>query len=954
MSQISALWSLEGMLVDKNRDGVVDGISLFIDLPEGLLPEGLIDFCARAGFETTALSFAFFEEVGQKVTMSFEQSEETTTATFVDGKLVLTYKNESELSSLLRELAFGEFDFTTKKDERFYTDVESLSDIWSFSGFGHHTEASPTRTLSLQITVEEQMMTTLLLKELCHFAARTALHSTEIQHSLTATDGAHIEFTVASGEQSVLTLEEKNRIRLTGTKKDVPNALRTLVESKHWSEGGALGHWEQQQGIDEQQQAPLLLEESWSDEGEIERVIRAMHTTANLEHADVEVYLSEPREIREQLAEQLKMNYPEMNSIRVRSSFKTGFHWIQEELITELTTDIKKLVIEVQKEERVQALELPIRWIQEIYPIDRYIEEITAIRADDVTFSLDSELESTYAVYGMLKNNVKKLLGKLQVPVSKMNYVDGEHVVYPSTSAVRIIRHGEVIEEQIIETDRAQFYRYYTEEILPKLRKSVEHYNEGQGHIRPLFDRIELDVWMSEEEQKLPVDEERISPLEALHEDLYFNTLDYFAQMGIEVEGKPFNAPGGIHPFMHLRVGEKPEARIRIYQWDDKHTLDLTTSRITFTDDGVFDQASMNVGNKVIYEQIERFNFPTQHIHEEVNTWLKEQRAYKVVYPAYSYNGHAIPVIECYEPTGEVFESTLKMTLLKKTIFIEAGHHANEISSIPAILELVDNLALQIKDIYKKMNVVVIPLANPDGYELVKELTNEHPEWKHHAARYNAVGLEFAHIRFQKTMFGEANVYPEILRKWAPDIIVDDHGIPAHEWVQPFAGYNSPPRFPVSYFLPSAKIYGIGRTSPGVNHLLHQQNLDKIVSNVSGFIIDTKIALENDYWQQRFIKYGNQWLPEIFPIEEAEGIHFYKETTVTPTYKSVGIMRYPEWVAADVISEAADEIVGGEALLNCINAHKVFDLAIIDILFKAQVQINREGLKLSRQRPIRL
>lgn len=953
MSQISALWSLEGMLVDKNRDGVVDGISLFIDLPEGLLPEGLIDFCARAGFETTALSFTFFEEAGQKVTMSFEQSEETTTATFLDEKLVIIYKNEHELSSLLRELAFGEFDLTDKKSEHFYTDVESLSDIWSFSGFGHHIEASATRTLSLQITVEDQMMTTLLLKELCHFAARTALHSTEIQHALTGQEGAHIQFTVASGEQSVLTLEEKNRVRLAGTKTDVPKALRTLAASNHWSEGGAFGHWEQHV-IDDKPQSPLLIEESWSDEGEIERVIRAMHSSANLEHADVEVYLSEPLEIREQLAAQLKSDYPAMNSIRVRSSFKTGFHWIQEELISELTVDIQELLIDVQKDERAQALELPIRWIQEIYPIDRYIEETTALRADDVTFTLNSELESTYAVYGMLQNNVKKLLGTLQVPVSKMNYVDGKHVVYPSTSAVRIIRHGEVIEEQIIETDRAQFYRYYTEEILPKLRKSVELYNEGQGHIRPLFDRIELDVWMSESEQKLPVDEERISSLEALHEDLYFNTLDYFAQMGIEIEGKPFNAPGGVHPFMHIRVGEKPEARIRIYQWDDKHTVDVTTSSITFTDDGAFDQASMNVDEKVICKRIERFYVPAKHIHEEVNTWLNEQKAYKIVYPAHSYNGHAIPVIECYEPTGEVFESTLKMTLMKKTIFIEAGHHANEISSIPAVLELVDNLDQQFKDIYKEMNVVVIPLANPDGYELVKELMYEHPEWKHHAARYNAVGLEFAHIRFQKTIFGEANVYPEILRKWAPDIIVDDHGIPAHEWVQPFAGYNSPPRFPVSYFLPSAKIYGIGRTSPEVNQLLHQRNLDKIVSNVSGFIKGTKIAMENDYWQQRFIKYGNQWLPEIFPIEEAEGIHFYKETTVTPTYKSVGIMRYPEWVAADIISEAADEIVNGEALLDCIHAHKVFDLAIIDTLFQAQVQMEREGLKMSRQRPIQL
>ena len=67
-----------------------------------------------------------------------------------------------------------------------------------------------------------------------------------------------------------------------------------------------------------------------------------MHCFANLEHADVEVYLSEPREIREQLAVQLKSDYPEMNSIRVRSSFKTGFHWMQEELISKLTEDIPR------------------------------------------------------------------------------------------------------------------------------------------------------------------------------------------------------------------------------------------------------------------------------------------------------------------------------------------------------------------------------------------------------------------------------------------------------------------------------------------------------------------------------------------------------------------------------------------------------------------------------------
>jgi hypothetical protein len=31
------------------------------------------------------------------------------------------------------------------------------------------------------------------------------------------------------------------------------------------------------------------------------------------------------------------------------------------------------------------------------------------------------------------------------------------------------------------------------------------------------------------------------------------------------------------------------------------------------------------------------------------------------------------------------------------------------------------------------------------------------------------------------------------------DAMVDNHGVPSHEWCQPFAGYNSPPRFQVSY-----------------------------------------------------------------------------------------------------------------------------------------------------------
>ncbi|MFP3416416.1 hypothetical protein SB773_33815, partial [Bacillus sp. SIMBA_074] len=82
---------------------------------------------------------------------------------------------------------------------------------------------------------------------------------------------------------------------------------------------------------------------------------------------------------------------------------------------------------------------------------------------------------------------------------------------------------------------------------------------------------------------------------------------------------------------------------------------------------------------------------------------------------------------------------------------------------------------------------VVIPYANPDGIALHQELVKENPYWKHHAARYNAVGLEYTNHRFKPSIFGESRVVPQLFYRWLPDVIIDDHGIPSHEWTQPFA-----------------------------------------------------------------------------------------------------------------------------------------------------------------------
>jgi hypothetical protein len=56
---------------------------------------------------------------------------------------------------------------------------------------------------------------------------------------------------------------------------------------------------------------------------------------------------------------------------------------------------------------------------------------------------------------------------------------------------------------------------------------------------------------MSEPDFKIGVDEEQISSLEALHEDLYFVTLDFFDALGRTTTRRRLAAPGKIYPIIH-------------------------------------------------------------------------------------------------------------------------------------------------------------------------------------------------------------------------------------------------------------------------------------------------------------------------------------------------------------------------------------------------------------------
>ena len=885
---------------------------------------GLIDFCSALGVASEEISFNLFEDCGQKYQITVEQT--TINQIIKKGHhFIFQYTDNEKLSQLFYEQAqYYQSSCTEQHELPVY---ESLTDLWSAIGTGMKKEATPTQ--HLDISIDNELYTVSMLKNICYFVLRLGLYHTSLTLPVSEKRSSHSTFIYRITTENTIQLQDVNTILFTGGVATLPNVVAKIAQEHHVGEGGLLGVWERQL----QREIQPSEETVWHAPSEATRLL---HELQGLEGTQLNVYMTLDQSQR-QVFQQTIRQYNDIEKICVRSAFKTGYYWLLEEVLPSYPQTIKKIEIICKTGDCERGLELNNRWIMEMYPVDEMIATQYGIEKDAIQFELNNMQEDVYHI----RINGEDY-AQLTPLCQTFPYIDGHHTVSPTTAGYCLDGTP-----TIMATDRELFYRKYTEEYLPKLAQQLV-YDEGAGTVKPLFNKLAIHYTSSGIEERIPVKSERNSSFEALYEDVYFNTLHYFKQLGIKQQQAPYTAPGGVVPYIHINTNmyEETHARIIRYDWQNETPKRMITHRITcdntgkmlrayYTLDGmshgvVVKEAKMNKNQW--YQQVESYTCATITQHHQ------------------SYLGELIPVVEVTQRLGGTYYSPLKKTTYKHTVLIEAGHHANEVSSTPAVSLLLEQLQTTHAHYLERLNFIIIPMANPDGAHLLQELCEEHPEWKHHAARFNAVGLEFAHMKFKESIFGEAAVVPTMLKRWAPDIIIDNHGIPAHEWVQPFAGYTTPPLFPVSYNLPSAKIYGIGRYGNSDYTHRHQVNLASIATQINTIFANTPFAQENEYWRSRFEKYGTAWNETKYPVEAMGNINFYQEATVTPTYPSVSILRYPKWVAADIISEAADEVVYGDELLSCIAAQYLFNWAIIQQVYETPV-IKGEAMW-NKQRPI--
>lgn len=770
--------------------------------------------------------------------------------------------------------------------------------------------------------------------------------------------------------------------------------------------------------------------------------------------------LSEDRHVREALEDRIRNKLTQAGGTAeeciLLCAYKQGFSWIEEQLLPEAERRrAEKVVIRVRPflppgetewrdedgatpsyvnlgaDDPEHWYDLPIRYLQELYPVEDVIAKRLHIQREDITLEIYRGAEDLTYEWEAFSGGVSVQRDSYRARCAERPYLDrypGMGKVHPPTGYVKVWINGNPAVDERIATDTERIWDLYQQEVLPACEAYVEKKTCGapSPEAQPFFTQLRLDVQLSEPDERLESREDLLSSLDALHEDLYFAGTDYFKNLGIHTCGKVFDAPGLILPVIRKRDGP-PSLCVTLYEpvcpvpCVRREGAELQRQRPREEICCLIDRISYANGNLVprilvkgvLPELVEAYArlwnegllaFPPDAVmdcpvwYDGTAEWpgrprlkvsmsaidigsidLMEQQVIgydqylqimeqlervdglSVYQTAVSYQGRKIYAVELAPRTKGYCSRTKRLTMRPSEI-INCRHHANEVSSTNAAFLLIRELLTNpsYRDLPEKLNLVIIPMENVDGAAIHYELQKENPRWKFHVARFNSVGKEFYYDHFlPDTIHTEARSFRRLWRAFLPDVVVDDHGVPSHEWEQPFSGYTSPSY--KGFWLPRSLLYGYYwtvkgdafRSSLGLNKQLEDTVADAVEQ-------DEEMCRWNREWMREFETYAHRWMPRLFPADYYRGmIDYWIPFDYHPEHRYPSI-RFPWITSAAYTSEVADETAQGSYLGLCARAHTVHDLAMIRALadarcvWKTCCETKEKTVRVSmvRQRPI--
>ena len=278
--------------------------------------------------------------------------------------------------------------------------------------------------------------------------------------------------------------------------------------------------------------------------------------------------LSEPPEIRRAVADQARRRLieagadPDATTVEVLSAFKQGFFWLRESVAPRLAgEEIGEIVIEFLRNEPPgewpqQAMLTSLRWLHEIFPIDEILVKDLGIDLDRIRFEMvedgpiyrvratspggDAILEETFDPVWVLRPYVDR-------------FRDYEHVRV-TTGWITATSGADTLAHERIVTDPEWFWDRFQASTLPAVYDHVMQRHEGNPRPgradQPYFGTLTVELELSEPDYRLGVDNEIISTMDALHEEIYFGTIEFFQLLGRNSRGAGLSYPGRIIPVM--------------------------------------------------------------------------------------------------------------------------------------------------------------------------------------------------------------------------------------------------------------------------------------------------------------------------------------------------------------------------------------------------------------------
>jgi hypothetical protein len=684
--------------------------------------------------------------------------------------------------------------------------------------------------------------------------------------------------------------------------------------------------------------------------------------------------------------------------VQVLSAYKQGLSWLVDRVapalkardpsrIARVEVSFKPFPVDTSKKWRF--FPEPGRWLNELYPADEVLARELGLPLEAFSFVQRAEGDPVYQVSVTDRSGAVLFQDSFSPVFYERPYLDA----FPERARVTVttgwiqVRVGEqLLLDERLPTDLDRIWDFYQSRSLSRVLEHVKRTTGGKPtqDKQPFFHTLRFELRASEPDYPLGIDQELVTSLESIHDDVYFDTLDFFSELVEEAEGKPLPsrglAPGNVLPWIHPeRRGEAPELSVvysenasrlpkLVVEYQEKggekktetrelapvklprpssflalvraresglgrlglrielekpdplgRLADLLDNLAKLQGAGVFPQALGFPGVSEVALRLEAPGATTTRVFsaaaptdvpgapaepfkpgERLVRWdgvvspeeseriaatlgtLPEVTTYVA---GRSYQGRPVSVMEIRLPMEAELVSQAKLSTWKPVLSIMGRQHANEVSSTSHILRLSELLATdpQYRRYLQRMNLVVQPVMNPDGAALAFELARLNPLHCQHAGRYSALGPDVpVEARKPDTLVTEALVLGKVFNTWLPDVQLNPHGYPTHEWVQTFANYN-PSGFR-SYWIPRGWWTSI---QPGEDPRFAKHRevavamRDFIAEEVSR---DPEVRATNLRIYDRYRRWTTRWQPHVYNLEvhRDTAIYFSRRSSAAP------------------------------------------------------------------------